>query len=143
MCQSLLSCLSFATIVFGLIIVAVSTAVVSSTGTTAAFIHCLSGINITLFISIVLFCMPYLAEGHINTETVLGTGILRLLRSVLILSVVMTITSTTLRIVTSGASAIPEASSYMWLVAGIIFAAIIYVFSLLLSRKHKQMLQER
>jgi hypothetical protein len=72
MCRSLLRCLSFATIVFGLVIVALSTAVISSTGTTAAFIHCLNGINTTFFLSAILFCMSYLAESPAKTGAAFG-----------------------------------------------------------------------
>ena len=73
----------------------------------------------------------------------MGIGILHLLRSVLILSVVMTIASTALRIISSGGSAMLQASSYAWMISGIIFAATIYVFSLLVVRKHNRMLQKQ
>ena len=143
MYRSLLRGLSSITIVFGLIIVASSTAVISSTGTNTAAMHCLNGINTTLFISVVLFFMSYLAERPVNTQTALGIDIVHLLRSVLILSIVMTVTSTALRITSSGANALLESSSYMWIISGGIFAATIYVLSLLVSKKSKQMLQEQ
>jgi hypothetical protein len=143
MYRSLLRGLSLITIVFGLIIVASSTAVISSTGTNTAAIHCLNGINTTLLISVVLFFMSYLAERSLNTQTALGIDIMHLLRSVLILSIVMTVTSTALRITSSGHSAMLQASSYIWIISGGIFAATIYVLSLLVSKKSKQLLQEQ
>ena len=143
MYRSLLHGLSLITIVFGLIIVASSTAVISSVGTNAAAIHCLNGINTTLFISVVLFFMSYLAERPVNTQTALGIDIIHLLRSVLILSIVMTVTSTALRLTSSGPSAIFHAQSYIWIISGGIFAATIYILSLLVSKKSKQLLQEQ
>jgi len=65
-----------------------------------------------------------------------GIGIARLLLSVLILSVVMTIANTALRTISSGGSVV-------WIVLGGVFAVTIYALSSLVSRKSEKMFQQR
>ena len=133
MYQNLLRGLSLLVIIFGLFIVSLSTVVVGNSGAIAAVVHCLNGLNATIAISAVLFCLSNLLEDGSNAETILDVGLFNLLRYVLFASIGITAASFILQIAFIGT----YASLYTWIVAGIAFAAILYGLSLLVARKHK------
>jgi hypothetical protein len=133
MYQNLLRGLSLLVIVFGLVIVALSTAVIGNNGAITATVHCLNGLNATIVISAVLFCLSNLVEDGSNAETILDIGLFNLLRYVLFASIGMTAASFILQIAFIGI----YASLYAWIVVEIAFVVILYGLSLLVARKHK------
>ena len=133
MYQNLFRGLSLLVIVFGLIIVTLSTSVIADSGAAEAMVYCINGLNTTIFISVVLFGLSHLLRDSNNEDTILDIGIVNLLRYTLFVCVGLSAASFILRLTLMGAGL----SLYMWIVAGVVFALILYGLSLLVVRQHK------
>ncbi|MFC1906013.1 hypothetical protein ACFLWJ_00830 [Chloroflexota bacterium] len=127
--------LSLITIVIGTAIVVVSTAVIADTGAGAATIHCLTGLNITMFLSTAFLALSYLAEKDSDNMTIFGIGVVHFLRYALIANVALGVAGLISRIALTGSYAFKEAPLYIWLALGVGFAVAIYIISLLVDKK--------
>ena len=133
MCRSLFSCLSLMVMVFGLVIVALSTSYVAQSSSVAAVIHCINGLNVTASIGVMLMILSLLMDSRGELNTIAGISPQHLLRYAIITSLSMTAASFILQIVFVGA----YASLYIWMAVGVTLALMLYVVSLLLVRKRR------